>query len=263
MVGRSSSCPAGASHLPLHVARFVALSVVLQVTVLGLACASSGRSTEPASEVTVVRHVDRADPPPPAARLAGARCQNATCTCRQPGDDQEKEPPAQGNKRLEIRLSVDEGEGALESPTLGKFAAAGIQETCYYLDVPVGSKAGFNFVGRAARPERGFTPRLRISEYGPAGPYWYEIFALECAGVSGRCDRGGADIWGERIKTSRKRGRTDPCGSLVVTGLGWETSGGLHDRDAGYYRDLVVRFDVEVKKFPTQFAPHSTECVPK
>ena len=47
----------------------------------------------------------------------------------------------------------------------------------------------------------------------------------------------------------------DPCGSLVVTGLDWETSGGLAHRDTGLYRDFSVRFDAEVKKFPTQFAP--------
>ena len=213
--------------------------------------------------MTVVRHVDRADPEPAAVKLAGARCESTGCSCRLAGDDAEKEPPAEGSKRLEIRLSVDEGEGVLESPTLGKFSASGIRETCYYLDVPVGSKAGFNFVGRASRPERGFTPRLTIAEYGPAGPYWYEIFSLECAGLSGRCDRPGADSWGAKIARNRKRGRNDPCGSVVVTGLGWETSGGQHDRDAGYYRDFVVRFDIDVKKFATQFAPHSTECIPK
>jgi hypothetical protein len=118
-------------------------------------------------------------------------------------------------------------------------------------------------VAQANRPERGFTPRLTVSEYGPAGPYWYEIFALECAGVSGRCDRAGADAWGARLARDRKRGRNDPCGSLVVTGLAWETTGGQAERDSGYYRDFVVRFDIEVKKFTTQFAPHSTECVPK
>jgi hypothetical protein len=227
------------------------------------ACASSGRSAEPASDVTVVRHVDRADPDPPTPKLAGARCESTGCTCRQAGDDAEKAPPAVGIKRLEIRLSVDEGEGVLESPTLGRFSTGGMRETCYYLDVPDGAKAGFNFIGRAAHPERGFTPRLVVSEYGPAGPYWYEIFSLECAGVSGRCDRAGADAWGAKINRGRKRGRNDPCGSLVVTGLNWETSGGQHDRDGGYYRDFLVRFDIEVKKFATQFAPHSTECVPK
>ena len=46
----------------------------------------------------------------------------------------------------------------------------------------------------------------------------------------------------------------DPCGSLVITGLDWETSGGLAHRDTGLYRDFSVRFDAEVKKFATQFA---------
>jgi hypothetical protein len=254
----------------------VVVRAALVLTTMLPACASSGRSAEPASDVIVVKHVDRASPAPPAPTLAGSRCENpdspsrftglgskVVCACRRPGDDTEKEPPRAGTKRLEIRLSVDQGEGVLESPTLGKFSASGLSETCYYLDVPAGSKAGFTFTGRAARPERGFTPRLSISEYGPAGPYWYEILSLECAGVSGRCDRAGADTWGARINRSRKRGRDDPCGSLVLTGLNWETSGGLHDRDGGYYRDFLVRFDVEVKKFVTQFAPHSTECVPK
>jgi hypothetical protein len=225
--------------------------------------ATSGRGAEPASDVTVVRHVDRASPETPAPKLAGSRCDGAGCTCRQAGDDAEKEPPAEGNKRLEIRLSIDQGEGVLESPTLGKFSGAGARETCYYLDVPVGSKAALTFTGRAAHPDRGFTPRLKISEYGPAGPWWYEIFSLECAGVSGRCDKPGADNWGDEIVRNRKRGRNDPCGSLVVTGLNWETSGGLHARDSGYYRDFVVRFDIDVKRFATKFAPHSTECVPK
>jgi hypothetical protein len=254
----------------------IAVLAVALVAACASSCASSGKSASaasgagsgrgaetPASDVTVIRHVDRADPDTPAPQLAGARCRDGTCTCRQPGDDTEKEPPPDGSKRLEIRLSVDEGQGTLESPTLGKFTASGVQQTCYYLDVPVGSKAGLNFVAQAARPQRGFTPRLTLSEYGPAGPYWYEIFALECAGVSGRCDRAGADAWGARIARERKRGRNDPCGSLVVTGLGWETTGGQADRDAGYYRDFVVRFDIEVKKFATRFAPHSTECIPK
>jgi hypothetical protein len=225
--------------------------------------AAAGRSAEPPENVTVVRHVDHATPAAPAPKLAGARCQPTACSCRQPGDEAEKEPPAAGSKRLEIRLSIDEGDGVLESPTLGRFTGAGARDTCYYVDVPAGSKAGFTFTGQASRPVQGFTPRLKVSEYGPAGPWWYEIFSVECAGVSGRCDKPGADNWGDKITRNRKRGRNDPCGSLVVTGLNWETTGGEPVKDSGYYRDFVVRFDIDVKKFATQFAPHSTECVPK
>jgi hypothetical protein len=218
----------------------------------------------PASEVTTVRHVDKVTPPAPPPTLAGARCDPAqgTCRCRKTGDDGEIKPPPEGQKRLEIRLSVLGGDAVLESPTVGRFTASGVADTCYYVDVPAGSKSGWNFQARASNPDTGHSPRFSISEYGPRGPYWYEILSFDCVGVGGKCDAAGVSAWTTRLG-SRKRGRIDPCGSLVVTGLDWETTGGLAHRDTGLYRDFTVRFDVEVKKFPTQFAPHATECIPK
>jgi hypothetical protein len=159
-------------------------------------------------------------------------------------------------------MSVHGGEGVLQAPTVGRFVATGVADTCFYVDVPAGSKSAWSFVSRAHDGDAGLTPRLTISEYGPAGPFWYEIFGFDCVGVAGKCDAAGVAAWNGRLK-QRKRGRMDPCGSVVVTGLDWETSGGLAHRDTGLYRDFSVRFDAEVKKFPTQFAPHSTECVPK
>jgi hypothetical protein len=238
------------------------------VGVLAVACASSTAAAPPATgggeEVTTVRHVDRAGPVAPPATLAGARCRDsaAGCTCRASGDDTEAEPPAQGNKRLEIRMSADRGEAELSSPTFGRIVTAGVRESCYYVDVAAGSKQSFSFVSRATDPASGVTPRLAIAEYGPAGPFWYEVLAVECAGVNGRCDRAGADKWVQTLK-ERQRGRVDPCGSMVITGLAWDTSGGQHSRDGGFYRDFSVKFDMEAKKFATKFAPGSTECVPK
>ena len=75
-------------------------------------------------------------------------------------------------------------------------------------------------------------------------------------------DRNAADAWGDFVK-KRKRGRLDPCGSGVVTKLAWDTSGSEAAREGGLYRDFSVAFTMEIKKFPTQFAPGSTECVPK
>jgi hypothetical protein len=49
----------------------------------------------------------------------------------------------------------------------------------------------------------------------------------------------------------------------VVTGLDWQTSGGLAERDGGFFRDFSTRFTMDVKSFPTKFPPGSTECVPK
>jgi hypothetical protein len=49
----------------------------------------------------------------------------------------------------------------------------------------------------------------------------------------------------------------------VITRLGWDTSGGTGDPELGLFRDFTVSFTMEVKRFPTQFRPGSTECVPK
>src|SRR2546423_1761926 len=116
--------------------------------------------------------------------------------------------------------------------------------------------------GPPAGPGR-VSPPLRVAEYGPKGPWWSQVMAIDCVGQQGRCDRQGVESWTNRTVTQRKRGRLDPCGSAVVSRMVWETSGGQADRDGGLYRDLTVRFSMEVKRFATQFAPGSTECVPK
>jgi hypothetical protein len=236
---------------------------------LGAACAS----TAPAAggggggEVAVIRHVDRVAAASASVPLAGARCRGRTgsCACRSGGgaDDEESDPPPPGRKRFEVRLAADAGEATLESATLGRLQASGPQEACFYIDVDAGGSAAFTFVARADRPASGVAPRLRVAEYGPKGPWWYEVVAVDCIGPQGRCDRQGADAWSARTVKQRKRGRLDPCGSAVVSGLAWETSGGQADRDGGLFRDLTVRFTMEVKKFATQFAPGATECVPK
>jgi hypothetical protein len=230
----------------------------------GAAGAGAGASS---GDVAVLRHVDRVENAAATVPLAGARCQgrSGSCACRPltPDSDAETVPPAAGQKRFEIRLAADGGTASLESATLGRFQATGPQEACFYVDVAAGTSADFAFVSRADRPERGVAPRLRVAEYGPKGPWWYDVVAIDCVGQLGRCDRQGVDTWSARTVKHRKRGRLDPCGSSVVTGLAWETSGGQHDRDGGLFRDLTVRFGLEVKKFSPQFAPGSTECVPK
>jgi hypothetical protein len=212
--------------------------------------------------VAVVRHVDKTVGGSASTPLAGARCKGRrSCVCRV-GHEAESEPPAEGMKRLEIRLAADGGAAALEGG-LGHFEAVGPQESCFYVDVPAGHTTDVKFSAHADKPDAGVAPRFRMAEYGPKGPYWYEIIDIDCKGQQGRCDRQGADAWAARNLKERKRGRLDPCGSAVVTKLRWDTSGGEADRDGGLYRDLAVSFGLEVKKFATQFAPGSTECVPK
>jgi hypothetical protein len=200
------------------------------------------------------------------AHLAGARCTDgpgAPCACRQKnGDVAEKRPPDADHKRFEIRLSAAGGGATLDSATLGHFAA-GSDETCYYIDVLPGTTQEVNFTARAATKEGGVAPQLDVAEYGPKGPWWYDILSVRCNGGPGaRCNREAADAWSADAKT-RKRGRIEPCGSTVISHLRWDTSGGTGDRELGVFRDFKVDFTMEVKRFATEFHPGATECVPK
>jgi hypothetical protein len=148
-----------------------------------------------------------------------------------------------------------------EAPISGDVEAT-VKTTCVYVDVPSGSTHQARFVALESTKGEGVAPQLSIAEYGPQGPYWYDVVLVNCSGSSGRCDRAGADAWSKEAR-GRQRGRVDPCGSTVVTKLAWESSGGQAERDGGLFRDFSVGFTMEVKKFATQFAPGSSECVPK
>jgi hypothetical protein len=199
------------------------------------------------------------------ANLAGARCRRGAgepCSCRDKrGDAAENPPPDEGHKRFEIRMSSEGGGAMLDSPTLGHFAARET-EACFYIDVVPGITSDVTFVTKEASPGKGIGPTLEINEYGAKGPWWYRILEVHCSGPGGRCNRDSADAWGEDIKT-RKRGRIDPCGSTVITRLNWNTTGGVGDPELGLFRDFLVTFTMEVKRFATQFRPGATECVPK
>jgi hypothetical protein len=196
------------------------------------------------------------------ANLAGARCQGAVCTCRNVnGNPTENPPPDEAHKRFEIRIGAGGGPATLSSPTLGQLTS-GPGEACFYVDVVPGTTHDVTFLAQEARKEEGLTPELEITEYGPKGPWWYDVLSVKCAGPGQRCNREAADAWSQELKT-RKRGRIDPCGSAVISHLRWDTTGGTGVRDLGVFADFKVSFTMEVKKFPTQFKPGSTECVPK
>ena len=252
---------------------------------LGLGCATSGSGrSSTGAEAPQVGLLPGASPrvaTETTMTFAGARCGGQSCACRRPGhDDEETTPPAEGSKRFEIRMSATGGTAAVDLTGLGVLvtgsrAAAPPRdetqadpdpdprdETCAYIDVPIGSTHDVVFVSKESTEGQGIAPRLRIAEYGPKAHVWYDLIAVTCDGSGGRCDRHAADAWSVAAR-QRKRGRLDPCGSAVVTRLAWETSGGQAERAGGLFRDFTVRFTMEVKKFATQFTPGSTECVPK
>ena len=200
------------------------------------------------------------------ANLAGARCKGgAPCKCRDrlggAAEAAEAPPPDEQHKRFEIRLAGAGGGAILDSPTLGHFAAVD-DEACFYIDVLPGTTSDVSFTAIEGRKEGGVGPLLEIAEYGPKGPWWYDVVSVRCVGPGGRCNRDAADGWSAEAK-SRKRGRVDPCGSSVISHLVWDTSGGVGNRELGLFKDFTVRFTMEVKRFPTQFRPHAPECVAK
>ena len=242
-------------------------AAVLMACALGLGgCAGAGASSAGGSSsgaAAAVRSGGGGAGPATTATMAGARCHDGRCACRQGGrDDVETAPPDADHKRFEIRVGDEGGDATLDSPTLGRFSAGAGGEACFYLDVLPGTHHILTFAAHEGRPSAGLSPSLRVAEYGPKGHYWYDVVEVHCAGAGGKCTREAADAWGAEAK-NRKRGRIDPCGSAVVTRLGWDTSGGTGDREGGFFRDFTVSFEMEVKRFATQFAPGSTECVPK
>ena len=104
-----------------------------------------------------------------------------------------------------------------------------------------GRRRTSSFTATEATKEAGIAPSLDIAEYGPKGPWWYDVLTVRCAGPGGKCNRDAADAWSAEAK-SRKRGRVDPCGSAVISHLVWDTSGGTGNRELGLFKDFTVRF---------------------
>jgi len=239
-------------------ARALLAAAVLMPACAGSAAAGSGASSGPVAAAALEK------PGAHNANLAGARCKGGPpCKCRDRLTDKaaEEPPPDADHKRFEIRLAGAGGGATMDSPTLGHFAA-GEDEACFYIDVLPGTTSDVSFTATEGQKEGGVGPLLEIAEYGPKGPWWYDVVSVRCPGPNGRCNRDAADAWSVEAK-GRKRGRVDPCGSSVISHLAWDTSGGIGNRELGLFKDLTVKFTMEVKRFQTQFRPHAPECVAK
>jgi hypothetical protein len=232
--------------------------LLVTVSLFASACATSRQAEErgPGGKPAI-----EAEPGLVAPQLASSHCKDGTCVCRGPGDKREDPLPVPGKKRIEIRMS-NNGRGTLtlDSSTAGHFEHKGEEETCYYVDLDVSTLYSFHVASKEEREGGGVKPRVHVSEYGPHGHYWYDILDVAC-GVGDRgCDPDLAREWGQSWLEKRKRGRLDACGSLVVVGLRWNTSGGQAEANGWLLRDFDADFGLEVKKFATEFPPGSPEC---
>ena len=226
------------------------------------ACATENGGAARASAVSqapvAAQQADQLRGSPPV--LVGKRCHGDTCTCRTRGDDPETPPPPPGEKRIEIRIASVGGKVTLDSPTLGHFEHDGDEEACFYVDLPVSKIYDFHLESRESTTAGGVAPTVHVSEYGPAGSFWYDIVDVACGLGERRCDPELARAWADGWLTKRKRGRLDACGSIVVTGLKWSTSGGQAAMNGGRLRDFFSDFSLEVKKFATEFPPGAPQC---
>ncbi len=157
-------------------------------------------------------------------------------------------------------MSADGGHVTLDAPMVGHFEHGGGEEACFYVDLPVSKIYDFRLEARESERGQGVAPVVHISEYGPKGPFWYAIVDITCMAGERRCDPELARSWGDGWVAKRKRGRLDPCGSIVVTGLRWDTSGGEAAMNGGLLRDFRSQFSLEVKKFATEFPPDAAQC---
>ena len=191
----------------------VAVPALLAGATLALACSGSVASGPAAPVVGAIPARAIETPGARDANLAGARCKGGgPCTCRnREGSPAETPPPDEQHKRFEIRLAGVGGSATLDSPTLGHFAA-GPDEACFYIDVLPGTTSDMTFTATEAVREQGMPRCSSIAEYGPKGPWWYDIIDVRCEGPSSKCNRDAADAWSAEAKAPQARAASTPAG---------------------------------------------------
>lgn len=207
---------------------------------LGLALAACSGSTH-ANYVTI-------KPPPAAATvatLAGPLCTNGqTCTCRSnPGD---AGAPEGDRKRFEVRIGPAEHELWVTIDDMVLYKGNARAEDCFYLDLGPGDHA----VGLRAHQPGGLSAAVQISEYAPAHDSWYETYRFSC-GAPGVCSHDEMDEYKASLP-QYKRGIHDPCGSVKVKNISWDT--GVAP-DEQHPEDLALGLTLQIYPFAPKH-PH-------
>jgi hypothetical protein len=196
------------------------------------------------------RHQVKIAPPAPTtvATLAGPLCDGQACQCRDPGApaDGGAGVPDEGVKRFEIRVGPSEHALWVTLDDMVLYKGTARAEECFYVDLG----AGDHVAGLRASHPGGISAAVRISEYGAATSSWYDTYRFSC-GSPGVCSHGEIeDYKGSLAKF--KRGIQDPCGSVKVKGITWDTG---EAPDQEHPDDLVVGWTLDVYDFPPRY-PH-------
>jgi hypothetical protein len=195
-------------------------------------------------------------PPPPRltrAALAGPRCGDGVCTCRDPhlAGDGGAGLPADGKKRFEIRVGPSSHELWVTIGEHQLYKSAERAEDCFYVDLPSGV---FPVALRASNHD-GVSAALAITELGTKTRSWYDSFRFAC-GTPGVCSSEELDDARARY-AAIKRGIHDPCGSVRIKGLTWDTGVMPDHLHPG---DLAVRFQLEIYRFAPWKAHGDASC---
>lgn len=211
-----------------------------------LVCAAAACSGAPSNYEPIP------DPPGPqtVAELAGPLCQGQFCKCRSL-DDAAAPGQAEGKyKRFEFRLGPTNNElwATVENSTLYKSRERAMD--CFYVDL----LPGRHDVSIRAQGDNGFGARLKISELGAKGPWWYDTFEFSC-GAPGLCDQETLRNWKNQITAYKEK--HDPCGSTKVKGVTWQTGVMPDNRHPS---DIRIELTLQIYEFAPENAPGDEGC---
>lgn len=95
-------------------------------------------------------------------------------------------------------------------------------EACFTIDVPAGDAGSYEAELRAANRD-GVSVGLELYELGAAAGTWYRTLSWSC-GAPGACTFEALDEQkAELARAAAERRLWDPCGSLKITGLVWDS----------------------------------------
>jgi hypothetical protein len=214
--------------------------VALALTACG---GASGSGPDPQGRI------EETPAPKTEAVLAGPLCQGDGCQCKQADGDAGQ--PAAGSKRFEVRMGPSDDPLWVTIDGMVLFKNRNLSDVCFYVDLTPGEHK----VTARGQAEQGLNMGINISEQGGAdGTWWYRTFDFNC-GAPGECDRQQIEDW--KTETTSLLGKHDPCGSVKVQSIEWET-GRMPDRN--HPDDLLLRFVLKVYEFAPKQPTGSAGC---
>jgi hypothetical protein len=182
--------------------------------------------------------------------FAGPLCSGASCKCREgDGDGGAGVPDQPGTKRFEIRLNSSQQLWVKVRDNV-MYKDAERPEACFYVDLPSGDTP----IELRASDPNGVSAAWAIRELGTQTKSWYDSLVFNC-GNPGVCS---FDELRDK-KAEFANPKHDPCGSVKVKGLTWDTG---RSPDQLHPSELLVHATLNVYKFEPD-RPHGDDCAKK